>query len=332
MNTPPSSSLPDCVLYDLSHLGLIHVEGEDALSFMQGQFTNDSREIGPHRSQLSALCSPKGRMLALFRVIPAAKGWLLQLPSERLEPLRQRLQMHVLRAKVSLRDASADWRQMGLAGAGAEALLQQLLGQVPEGVDDCIQQEGLCCLRLMGSLAENPAENRPRFLLLADPQQAAGLWQRLSEAARPGDVESWKLLAIRAGEPVVHEATVEAFVPQMANLQLVNGLSFTKGCFTGQEVVARMQYLGKLKRRMYRARLASAEPVLPGMEIFSPHSTSGQGAGRVVEAAASEADGQWELLAVLEISQADGPLHLASLSGPELKILPLPYAFEEKST
>jgi tRNA-modifying protein YgfZ len=113
----------------------------------------------------------------------------------------------------------------------------------------------------------------------------------------------------------------------MANLQLLGGVSFTKGCYTGQEVVARMQYLGKLKRRMYRARIDAQACPARGTEIFSPSSESGQGAGRVVDAAPSP-DGGFEVLAVLQISSADtGDLHLGEAGGPRLELLDLPYAF-----
>ncbi len=317
-----SQDLPDCALCDLSHLGLIQLEGEDAIEFMQGQFTNDSRELTPEHSQLSALCSPKGRMLGLFRILPSPSGWLLQLPIERVEPIKQRLQMFVLRAKVSLSDVSQEWVSMGLAGSCAESLIEKALGSAPGEIDGCVIQDGVTVVRLQGDL--------PRFLLLAPNEQAQALWQRLSDSAQPCDSETWKLLAIRAGEPIVHAETVEAFVPQMANLQLVNGLSFSKGCYTGQEVVARMQYLGKLKRRMYRAQLSSEEPVTPGTELFSAQSQSGQGAGRVVEAARTGAD-QWELLAVLESSLVQADLHLGAPEGPQLQIQQLPYALEDNS-
>jgi folate-binding protein YgfZ len=123
----------------------------------------------------------------------------------------------------------------------------------------------------------------------------------------------------------VYDATAEAFVPQMANMQLVDGVSFTKGCYTGQEVVARMQYLGKLKRRMYRARVVTDQAPQPGQELFSPGSASGQGAGRVVDARPTPAGG-FELLVVAEIASAEGAsLRLGDEQGPALQLLDMPY-------
>jgi hypothetical protein len=146
--------------------------------------------------------------------------------------------------------------------------------------------------------------------------------------ARQTGAEFWSLMDIRAGVPNIFEDTVEAFVPQMANLQLIGGVSFTKGCYTGQEVVARMQYLGKLKRRMYRAHVDSTQAPARGAEVFSPSSESGQGAGRIVDVAASP-DGGYEVLAVIQISSAGADdLRLVDAEGPALRLLDLPYQFE----
>ena len=156
----------------------------------------------------------------------------------------------------------------------------------------------------------------------------AETWRELLGAAQQTGPEFWSLMEIRAGMPTVFEDTLEAFVPQMANLQLIGGVSFTKGCYTGQEVVARMQYLGKLKRRMYHAHVDTAQAPARGAELFSPSSESAQGAGRVVDVAASP-QGGYELLAVIQISSAEaGDLHLESAEGPRLHLLDLPYAFE----
>jgi hypothetical protein len=135
----------------------------------------------------------------------------------------------------------------------------------------------------------------------------------------------WALLDIRAGLPTVYDQTAEAFVPQMANLQLVEGVSFTKGCYTGQEVVARMQYLGKLKRRMYLARIAAADVPPPGTDLYAPGSESGQGTGKVVDARRAPA-GDIEALVVVETGSAEtGDVRLGGPDGPPLTFSPLPY-------
>lgn len=310
---------PDCALFDLSHLSLIRVEGEDSRTFMQGQFTNDARDISPEHSQLSAHCSPKGRMLALFRIVERDGAFLLQLPGPLVPALLKRLGLFVLRSKVRIGNASDEVARIGLAGMEAEKLVEECLGDVPAQVDEVIQRDGISCVRLGGEL--------PRFELLLSFERAPALWERLAETAQPSSTELWKLLAIRAGEPVVYPETADHFVPQMANLQRVNGLSFTKGCYTGQEVVARMHYLGKLKRRMYRAHIEAACPQ-PGEELFSSSSASGQGAGRIVEAA--PIPGGCEVLAVCEVdSHESGEVRLTNAEGPRLEFLELPYSLDD---
>jgi folate-binding protein YgfZ len=169
----------------------------------------------------------------------------------------------------------------------------------------------------------------PRFELLGPAAALIPLWQACEAQATPMDGNFWALQEIRAGIPTVYPETREAFVPQMANLQLIDGVSFTKGCYTGQEVVARMQYLGKLKRRMYLAHVRSDTPPRPGDELFAQGSASGQGAGKVVDAQAA-GDG-YDLLAVIELeSLSQGGVRLGE-NGPPLEILELPYEFASET-
>lgn len=308
--------LPDCALCDLSGQGLIRVSGSDARSFLQGQFTNDVTKVGPGRSQLSGFCSPKGRMLALFRIFQRGDDLFLMLPRERLEAVLKRLSMFVLRAQVTLSDASDDLVLAGIAGDCAPGLVPE----APADADHSASADELTVIRL--------PDDRPRFLVVGEPAAMQDWWQRAAAEATPAGPDCWPLLDIRAGIPSVVDATTEAFVPQMANLQLVDGVSFTKGCYTGQEVVARMQYLGTLKRRMYRVHLATDSCPPPGTELFSASSESGQGAGKVVDARPSP-EGGCEGLVVCQISSMDaGDLRLGDADGPALQATDLPYPFE----
>ncbi len=314
-NLPDQPVFPDCAITDLSHLGLIRAAGTDLRGFLQGQLTNDINQVSPELAQLSSYLSPKGRMLGSFWIFQRGDELYLQLPAERLEAILKRLRMFVLRAQVALEDASGELARFGIAGDCAAAMLPF----TPSAEKATITRDDITIVRL-------PAD-RPRFELIGPPTALAGLWSRLSDQATQTGPDFWRLLDIRAGIPTVFEDTVEAFVPQMANLQLIGGVSFTKGCYTGQEVVARMQYLGKLKRRMYRARTDSVARPAPGTEVFSPSSEAGQGVGRIVDAAPSP-DGGFEALTVLQIGSADGgDLHLHDTGGPSLELLGLPYAF-----
>lgn len=305
--------LPPCALFHLADLGLLCADGADTQNFLQGQLTNDSRELNDGSSQLSALCTPKGRMLALFRILYQNDRYFMQLPATLLPAMHKRLQMYVMRSQVKISDESANWLQLGLAGACAPELIHSLLGQVPQERDQVVSKEGLLCLRTGGDV--------PRFLLLVAADQAADLLATLNTRAEPAHLNLWKYLAIEADEPNVYQETQEAFIPQMLNLEALNGLSFTKGCYTGQEVVARMQYLGKLKRQLFRARLASDHRPAPGDPLFSKDSTSGQGAGQVVEVAASP-EGGHEVLAVAETALVEkSQLHLKDENGAILEFM-----------
>lgn len=316
---PEASDTPAAtVLYDLSHLGLIAVRGADATSFLQGQLTNDIRQLSPTRSQLGSHCSPKGRMLALFRIWPLGDAIVLQLPRERLPEALKRLRMYVLRAKATLEDASDAWMRLGIAGDRAAEALAALGLTLPESDGGLAETDGVTVLRLPAPM--------PRFELIGPGERLSTLWQALRPGSALGDADGWALLDIRAGIPSVHAETVDAFVPQMCNLAQIDGVSFNKGCYTGQEVVARMQYLGRLKRRMYLAEVETATPPRPGDRLDAPTSASEQGAGRIVDAR-RVAGQRYALLAVAEIEAAQsGQIRLGE-NGPTLDLQPPPYGF-----
>lgn len=316
-DAPPSA---ECCLCDLSHLGLIAVSGDEGVPFLQGQFTNDVREVSPEHSQLSSHCSPKGRMLANFRLFQRGETLYLQLPGESLPPLLKRLGMFVLRAKVSLQDATDQLVRIGIAGACAPQLLGARFAHLPNESGDTTHPNDLTLIRLPGQT--------PRFEIIGPAEPVQDLWRHLASKATPVNADFWALLDLRAGIPTVYPQTTEAFVPQMANMQLIDGVSFRKGCYTGQEIVARMQYLGKLKRRMYLAHVDTDRPPAPGDELFSPATASGQGTGKIVDARPAP-EGGYDLLAVIDVDSADqADLHLHDSGGPTLQLRDLPYPFE----
>jgi len=317
---PDAPTSSDCCLCDLSHLGLIAVSGEDRVQFLQGQFTNDVREVTPQHSQLSGYCSPKGRMLANFRLFQQDETLYLQLPAENLPGLLKRLGMFVLRAKVTLEDASDRLVRIGLAGACAPDLLGARFPRLPEAAGEVTDENGVTVIRM-----PDPA---PRFEIVGPSEPMQALWRHLAGSAAPVNADYWALLELRAGIPTVYPQTVDAFVPQMTNMHLIDGVSFRKGCYTGQEIVARMQYLGKLKRRMYLAHVATEEVPAPGDELFSAGTASAQGAGKIVDARPAP-EGGYDLLAVIEIESAErGDLRLGDGAGPSLELRELPYRFE----
>ncbi|HDY83025.1 MAG TPA: folate-binding protein [Halieaceae bacterium] len=308
----------DCSLAALGSLGLIRVQGEDARDFLQGQLTNDINSVTSEQAQLSAWCTPKGRMLALLLIFQHDGALYLLLPRERIQAVLKRLRMFVLRSKVTLDDVSDELPAIGLGGN----CVTELFDDLPAGIFASQQSSGLTVIRFPGT--------QPRVMIIGEAAPLAAFWQQAANLATPVNDHWWPLQNIRAGIPSVHDATAESFIPQMVNLDLLNGISFTKGCYTGQEVVARMKYLGKLKRRMYLAGFESAEPPQPGDKLFSPHSKSAQGAGEIVDVHPAP-QGGWKALVVAEISSAEaGDVHLKDAGGPRLTLTAPPYGLAAK--
>jgi folate-binding protein YgfZ len=306
------------VIADLSHLAILRAEGADAQSFLQGQLSNDVRLVSEAHAQLSAYCNAKGRMFAIFLIFLRPDGaYHLQLPTALAEPTLKRLRMYILRARVKLDFMDSRFGRIGLSGPNAEALLKNTLGCVPENAYDSITSDDVTVVRLPGP--------HVRFALHAPLTRLMPLWQTLSAKAIPVGAGPWSWLDIKAGIPVILPGTVEEFVPQMANLELVGGVSFTKGCYPGQEIVARMHYLGRLKQRMFRVHLDSAPPPQPGTPVYAPD-LPGQSTGSVLDAQPAP-EGGYDLLVVVHLSsQAAGELHLASHDGPRMALSDLPYS------
>lgn len=308
------------VIADLAHIGLLGVRGEDAQTFLQGQLTNDVRAVSERHSQLTAHCSPKGRMLANGRLFERDKTFYLCLPRPTLGPVLNRLRMFVMRSKVVLEDATDTLVHIGLSGPSAETELQNALGAMPARVNDVVQHQDITVIRIPGP--------HPRFELYGDADAMEKLWMALDVQAAPVGSTPWSLLDILSGIPTVYPATADAFVPQMANMQLLDGISFQKGCYAGQEIVARTQFLGKLKRRMYRAHIDTDAAPKPGDELYAPDTEPAQSAGRIVDAR-PHPDGGFEALAVVQIVSAEtGGVRLGGPEGPLLRFGTLPYPLE----
>jgi hypothetical protein len=258
-------------------------------------------------------------MLVIFRLFRRGDDTLLQLPASLLETTLKRLNMFVLRAKLTLEDAGAELTSFGISGPDAEKLLRETTGFAPGEINGCETRDEITLTKLAGP--------HPRFEVIAPADNAIKLWTALKPRTTPVAPPVWDWLDIMAGIPGVHPETSDAFVPQMANLEIVGGVNFKKGCYPGQEIVARMQYLGKLKQRMYRARFEGNTQPHPGDSIFAPDFPD-QSAGTVVAAQPSPDNG-FDLLAVIQISSAEnGELHLGNETGPKLSLQTLPYSVQ----
>lgn len=307
---PPSPMADSAFFCTLSHEGVLAVRGPDASKFLQGQVTCNLNYLSDSNASLGARCTPKGRMLSSFRIVSEGDGYLLAMASELLEPQLADLKKYAVFSKSTLSDESAEWLRLGLSNA--DDVLADLGLMLPADADGVARADNLLAIRLADGRVE----------LWLRQAVSAEILQQVQAKLPEKPLNDWLLAQVRAGIGQVLGPTRELFIPQMINLQAVGGVSFKKGCYTGQEIVARMQYLGKLKRRLQRLSLAGGELPAVATELFSP--VHGSSVGEVVLAAGGD-DGI-ELLAVLqEDAVNDGRIHLGSDSGPALHLLDLPY-------
>lgn len=283
---------------ELKRYGLIRVAGADARSFLHAQLTNDVEHLDAAHARPAGWCSPKGRLLATFLVVPQGDAFLLQVSRDLAAAVAKRLGMFVLRAKAAVTDDSDQWRQYGAWGAGARTALERAGLPVPAGPLAC-------------------ATGGERTVIAIDVDRFLVLSRDVLADFASGTEDDWALAEIRAARPVVTQATQDQFVPQMANLEALGGVDFHKGCYPGQEIVARTQYRGLLKRRLYRVR--SLSPLQAGQALYSDD-FPGQASGMVVNAVGGEG------LAVLQIATVENasPVRTAA-DGPPLEVLPPPY-------
>lgn len=292
----------------LAHLGVIAADGEDAARFLHGQLTQDIALMPLGEARLAGYCSAKGRLLASFVVWKISHTEVRLLCSaDLLAPTLKRLSMFVLRAKAKLRDATSELRLTGLAGQ--DTLSQAGLG-LPSSPWQCTTEGAATLIRLPD------VAGLPRALHIA-PADSTPLPEL---PALP--LSTWQWLDVESGVPLIVAPVVEQFVPQMINLEAVGGVNFQKGCYPGQEVVARSQYRGTLKRRGFVAR--TAQPLSPGQEVFHSADPS-QPSGMVVNAAPGP-DGRWSAFVELKLAAAaSGELRAGSPDGAPLTLAGLPY-------
>ena len=301
------------VVCDLSALAVLRIAGPDAAAFLQGQFTNDVAALAPGAAQYSAWCSPKGRMLANF-LLRRTGGSIFELllPESLSEAIAKRLRMFVLRSRVTVEDASSQSIRLGVGGPDAGDAVARALGAVP-AVGDVASFGDALVAALPG----------PRYVITVAPDAAAPCWERLASVCRLAGFATWQWLTVRAGVPVITAPTSDLFVPQAANWDALGGISFQKGCYAGQEIVARTQYLGRLKERLALAHLEGAPPA-PGERLYSA-AFGEQACGTIVNAAVAP-DGGTDVLAVLQLAAAEsGDVHAGAPGGAALRLSALPY-------
>ena len=298
-------------LVELDQTRLLLVKGPDASKFLQGQVTCDLRELSAPVTRIGAQCNPKGRILLSFRALQIdAETIALRMPASMLDNAKSSLGKYIVFSKAKLHDDSG-YRLFGIYGDNAQHAAQAFFGALPAGDDSWIEKDGNILMQL--------SQDRLECWIASD--SLATFLQQLADSTKEGELNDWELLDIRAGVADIYPETIELFTPQEINYQLINGINFRKGCYTGQEIVARLHYRGKLKRHMYRFELSGNQLPSPATTLVNTRTRNA--CGHLVKAAFS-ANGRIEILASLLDEQLD---QVTLETGTEiLKQLPLPYA------
>jgi folate-binding protein YgfZ len=298
--------LSDNIVTDLSYFAVVKVSGDDAESFLNGQFTSNIGNITEHQLQSSAWCNPKGQVKTTFYIYRHADNFYILLPEELKVSFLKQLSMYILRADVQITDQSDSLTMIGLCLEKSDLGQSDILNQLPDN---------LAVLQLASTEAEL---GQSRFIIVADIQQAESIRNTLTKKLAYTDPSVWKLLDIQAGIPWLTPETSEKFLPQMLNLDLMKALDYQKGCYPGQEIIARLHYRGELKRKLYLTTCTSNETPEPGTSIVSSEKKT---VGTVIQAQTDVKTTY--LLAVIDNESIQDNLSLYDTEGSQLTISPL---------
>src|SRR5450830_228253 len=322
--TLSTAQLQDGFVSAITDQGLIGFTGDDAASFLHSQLTNDVEHLNQQQVRLAGYCTPKGRLLASFLMWRNATTIYLQLPRTIQPAIQKRLQMFVLRAKAKLHDAAGDEATqvvLGLGGQRANAALATWFEQLPATPFSKVDHALGTPLRVADAFGQ------PRYLWLLSTANAHDVWPQLAGALNKGGNDAWRLSEIHAGVPQISLPTQEQFVPQMVNFELLGGVNFKKGCYPGQEIVARSQYLGKLKRRTTLVSIPDAAAVA-GQEVYASADPE-QPCGMIVNSAPNGAGGVDALVEMKLAAIEEAAVHFGAADGPALTFLAMPYVLDK---
>ena len=309
------------MICDLSHFSTIVVAGGDAADVLQGQFTNDVTRVDEDTSQISAFCNNKGRMLANFRLFQNQQNYFLSIRSDLVDSSIEHLQKYILRAQVAIQDISEQLIHIGVSGNNAQTLLSPFIADLNTSIDSVTTNDNYIAICVAGTV--------PRYEIFCSLEQARTLWEAIADKANVVNSAYWDYLDIKSGLPFIDSNTKEEFVPLMANMELINGVSFEKGCYTGQEIVARTHYLGKQKRRTYRIKILSDSTPNAGDQLATETSTDNQYTGTLVTVYQT-AEKEYEALAVIQIKSVENEELKLKDAEAEISVLELPYSLADK--
>ncbi len=315
-----AAALNGAVMSPLSKHSVIMIGGKDAADFLHAQFTTEIADCDHPAHRFSAYCSPAGRVLATLHIVPVADGFLLHVPNAVAELLESRLRMYMLRADVTIDATNDTWLSLGLSAPNLSGLIEPVLGSSPDAIGSVLSRPPQYGLYIRGP--------QPRMIVVAPAECMIELWAALQTEFRAISSGAWRWLDIAAGVPHLDAATSDRFTAQGLNLDLIDAIDFSKGCYPGQEIIARVHYRGRTKHRLFRLRVDTGRVPAPGDFVYDPKRPDQTG-GYVLNAARAP-DGGTELLAVLRIADwRNGNLRLEAITGPVLEPLSLPYLIPE---
>ena len=307
----------DNIVTDLSHLALIEVSGKEAEDFLHGQFTISIKQLSKNHCQFSSWCNPKGQVRVTFFIYRHEERFIILLPAELKESFLKQLQMYILRADVKLTDKSNELVRVGLQ-TNKTTLFADLIESHPEQQGEVIIDNDLHCLRLP---LQGDVSNAHRTILIGSVDGQITLWKELVKHVTPVGTYIWELLDIQTAYPWVTTQTTLKFLPQMLNLDLIDGLDYQKGCYPGQEIIARLHFRGQLKRSLYLATCSLDSHPESGDQLYTNNIE--QSVGTVINAQPSQ--DKYYLLAVIEKELIENHLSLREPNGASLALQPLPY-------
>lgn len=310
------------IICDLSHFSTVVIAGEDAAEFLQGQFTNDVNAVEENNSQISGFCNNKGRLISNFRLFQHQQNYFISTRSGLIADSINHLQNYILRARVAIQDISEQLIHLGVSGNHADSLLSPFIDSLNTSVNSVSSNDNYIVIRVPGETL--------RYEIFCSFEHAKILWEAVSEKVNVVNSSCWDYLNIKDGLAFIDSYGSEQFVPQMLNMDLINAVSFEKGCYTGQEIVARTHYLGKQKRRTYHIRIISDGEPKAGDQLATESSTENQYTGTLVTICQT-AKNEYEALAVIQIKSAEEEKLKLKEADAEISLLELPYSLEEES-
>jgi tRNA-modifying protein YgfZ len=307
----------DCAFSLLNNEGLLHIKGPDSLTFLQGQTTCDTREAGPEQAVPGVYCTPKGRTVADFLLVTLSDDqFALRMRRDVVAAAAEVLGKYIIFSKAELEPSDDGWQIAACWGDDAATLLRSIFTELPEGKYGAVSGKDFHLVQI-----DDQGKQFECYF-----STGCELTNQLTRDCNPGDQGDWEALQIAAGIARIESATVEEFIPQTLNYDLTGFISFTKGCYTGQEVVARLHYRGKSKRRGYAGTLTASQPPAAGTPLFA--SGGDKAVGNVVNAC-RDSEGVIWVMASATADGASSGLHLEDSSGPQMTLTDLPYSIAD---